>query len=149
MAVLAWLILATAAAHADEALNLDQFRGKVVVVDFWASWCVPCRQSFPWLNAMQDKYADRGLVIIGVNVDRSRDDAKRFLSEVPSRFRILYNPSGSIAAAYKVPGMPSSYVFGPTGELIGQHIGFRTGMQQEREQELATLLKTTATAGAQ
>jgi thiol-disulfide isomerase/thioredoxin len=123
-----------------KSLNLDAHRGKVVLVDFWASWCVPCRQSFPWLNAMQDKYAARGLVVIGVNVDRERADAERFLKDVPARFDILYDATGELATAYDVPGMPSSYVFGSDGKLISKHIGFRASAREEREAELLKLL---------
>jgi cytochrome c biogenesis protein CcmG, thiol:disulfide interchange protein DsbE len=126
-----------------KSLNLDAHRGKVVLVDFWASWCVPCRQSFPWLNAMQDKYAARGLVVIGVNVDRERADAERFLKDVPARFDILYDTAGELATAYDVPGMPSSYVFGPGGKLISKHIGFRASAREEREAELLKLLPST------
>lgn len=132
--------LFSTAVQAENDLHLDRFRGKVVLVDFWASWCVPCRQSFPWLNAMQAKYADRGLVIIGVNVDREHADAQRFLREVPAGFAILYDPSGSLAAQYEVPGMPSSYVFDPAGKLIGKHIGFRNASRAEREAEIEKLL---------
>jgi cytochrome c biogenesis protein CcmG/thiol:disulfide interchange protein DsbE len=138
----------TAAQAADE-LDLQRFRGKIVLVDFWASWCAPCRQSFPWLNEMQARYAGAGLVVIGINVDRERSEADRFLREVPARFEILYDPTGSLAARYEVPGMPSSYVFGPAGELISRHIGFRNGTREEREAELKTLLSRRAGGATQ
>jgi cytochrome c biogenesis protein CcmG, thiol:disulfide interchange protein DsbE len=150
--LLAALILMTCAASAPsaeaaDALDLSQFRGKVVVVDFWASWCTPCRHSFPWLNELQAKYADRGLVIIGVNVDRERADAERFLRDAPADFAIVYDPDGSLASNFEVPGMPTSYVFGPAGELIARHIGFRNAARAERENELERLLpKTSATS---
>jgi cytochrome c biogenesis protein CcmG, thiol:disulfide interchange protein DsbE len=150
--LLAALILMTCAAstpsaEAADALELSQFHGKVVVVDFWASWCAPCRHSFPWLNEIQAKYADRGLVIIGVNVDKERADAERFLREAPAEFAIVYDPDGSLAAKFDVPGMPTSYVFGPAGELIARHIGFRNAARAERESELERLLPKTAAAG--
>lgn len=132
------------AAHADpaDALGLERFRGKVVLVDFWASWCAPCRHSFPWLNAMQAKYADRGLVVVGVNVDRERAEAERFLRDVPATFQIVYDPDGSVAARYDVPGMPTSYVIGPNGAILARHVGFREGSRVEREAELQKLLET-------
>jgi thiol-disulfide isomerase/thioredoxin len=132
--------LLTPITQAANDLHLDRFPGKVVLVDFWASWCVPCRQSFPWLNAMQAKYADHGLVVIGVNVDREQADAQRFLREVPAGFEIVYDPTGSLAAQYEVPGMPCSYVFDPDGKLIGRHIGFRNASRAEREAEIEKLL---------
>ena len=134
-------------ARAGDALDLSQYRGKVVVVDFWASWCAPCRHSFPWLNELQAKYADRGLVIIGVNVDREHAEAERFLRESPAEFSILYDPDGSLAAKFEVPGMPTSYVFGPLGDLMARHIGFRNAARAEREREIEGLLQKTPTAG--
>jgi len=135
-------LLITAAADTGEVLDLARYRGKVVLVDFWASWCEPCRQSFPWLNTMQSKYADRGLVVIGVNVDRDRADADRFLHDVPASFQIVYDPEGTLAAHYDLPGMPVSYVIGPQGTIVAQHIGFRTGLTAEREAEVRKLLET-------
>lgn len=130
----------TPSAKATETLNLDQYRGKVVLVDFWASWCTPCRQSFPWLNDLQAKYGDHGLVVVAVNVDRSREDAARFLRDVPAKFPIVYDPEGALASRYDVPGMPSSFVFGPSGDLIAKHIGFRSADRDERESQIRSLL---------
>jgi cytochrome c biogenesis protein CcmG, thiol:disulfide interchange protein DsbE len=127
---------------ADDKLDLERFRGKVVLVDFWASWCTPCRQSFPWLNEMHAKYRDRGLVVIGINVDRERAEAERFLKQTPADFEIVYDPDGSLPARYKVPGMPSSYLFGRDGQPAGVHIGFRNGTREEREAELQWLLSS-------
>ncbi len=122
---LACFALTAVAADSGDTLDLERFRGKVVLVDFWASWCEPCRHSFPWLNEMQAKYADRGLVIIGVNVDRERADAERFLRDVPAEFQIVYDPAGALATALRRAGHAGSYVFGPKGDIVGRHIGFR------------------------
>jgi thiol-disulfide isomerase/thioredoxin len=138
---LACLALTAVAADSGNPLDLERLRGKVVVVDFWASWCEPCRHSFPWLNEMQAKYADRGLVIIGVNVDRDGAEAERFLRETPARFRIVYDPAGALATRYDVPGMPSSYVIGRNGDIVARHIGFRTALRQDREAELQNILE--------
>ncbi len=142
--VLNLILLASAAfgpsVFAADTLDLAQYRGKLVLVDFWASWCAPCRHSFPWLNEMQAKYAASGLVVVGVNVDRERDAAEHFLREVPAHFRIVYDPSGTLAAGYDVPGMPTSFVFGPDGKLIDKHIGFQQGSRAQREAELQKLL---------
>jgi cytochrome c biogenesis protein CcmG, thiol:disulfide interchange protein DsbE len=146
LAILAAMPLSTviAAEGSGKSLNLDAYRGKVVLLDFWASWCVPCRQSFPWLNAMHEKYGARGLVVIGINVDRERADAERFLKDVPARFDIVYDPAGALATQYEVPGMPSSYVFDAGGKLINKHIGFRNASRDEREAELQKLLTSQA-----
>ena len=133
----------TAAADTTDPLDLASLRGKVVLVDFWASWCEPCRHSFPWLNEMHAKYADRGLVVIGVNVDRERADADRFLHDVPAQFRIVYDSAGALATRYDLPGMPVSYVIGPSGQVVGRHVGFRNALRAQREAELQKLLETT------
>lgn len=149
MLLAALAFLAPTALASDEPLDLERFKGKVVVIDFWASWCAPCRQSFPWLNEMQAKYRDRGLVVIGVNVDHERAEADRFLERTPADFRIVYDPDGSIAARYQVPGMPSSYVIGRDGQQAGVHIGFRNGLREQREAELERLLSNGAAARTQ
>jgi thiol-disulfide isomerase/thioredoxin len=140
--VLACFALTALAADGGDALDLARYRGKVVIVDFWASWCEPCRHSFPWLNAMQAKYGAHGLVIVGVNVDRERADADRFLHDVPAQFQIVYDPAGALATRYDVPGMPTSFVIGPNGDIVGRHIGFKSGLRDEREAELQKLLET-------
>ena len=139
--VLGCFALTATAADPAQELDLARYRGKVVLIDFWASWCEPCRHSFPWLNAMHARYADRGLVVIGVNVDRDRADADRFLHNVPAAFQIVYDPSGALAARYDLPGMPVSYVIGPNGDVVARHIGFRSDLRAERETEVQQLLE--------
>ena len=123
------------------ALDLAAYKGRVVVVDFWASWCAPCRRSIPWLNEMRAKYGDRGLVVIGVNVDKDGEDAARFLREVPIEFDVVYDPDGALAARYGVEGMPSSYVYSRDGELVARHLGFQNSKRPEYEALLGRLLQ--------
>ena len=145
-----WLLIALAAlavtpvravAEPLSALDLSTYRGQVVVVDFWASWCAPCRRSIPWLNEMRARYADRGLVVIGVNVDKDGRDAERFMRDVPIDFQVLYDPQGSLAARYEVEGMPSSYVFSRDGTLVARHVGFQNARRPEYEALLSELLQ--------
>ena len=98
-----------------ETVALDKLRGKVVYVDFWASWCGPCRRSFPWMNEMQRKYGPRGFVDRRVNVDKKREDAERFLAQNPAEFTIVFDEAGATPAAYAVKGMPSSYLVDARG----------------------------------
>ncbi len=140
--------IAAQAASVPTTLDLSQYRGKVVLMDFWASWCAPCRQSFPWLNAMQSRYADRGLVVIGVNVDSTQAEAAKFLRDVPASFHIVYDPQGSLASQYDVPGMPSSFLVGRDGTIVARHVGFRGAARAEREDELLKLLASGAGNGA-
>ena len=112
------------------SVSLDSLRGRVVYVDFWASWCAPCRRSFPWLDSLAVRYADRGLTIVAINLDKDRRAADAFLEEFPAGFIVAFDPAGRTAEAYRVPAMPSSFLIGPTGALLSSHSGFdprRTG----------------------
>jgi cytochrome c biogenesis protein CcmG/thiol:disulfide interchange protein DsbE len=121
-------------------LDLSAYRGKVVYVDFWASWCAPCRESFPWLDGLVREYASKNLVVIGVNVDKDRDRAERFLNETPADFPIVYDPHGDLAAAYKVAGMPSAILIDRAGHVRFQHAGFSAKQKGLYEEQLQTLL---------
>lgn len=132
--------LAAADKTTSDTFDLTQHQGKVVVVDFWASWCVPCRRSFPWLNDMHAKYADQGLVIIGVNVDANRDDATAFLGKYPVDFRIHFDTTAALASEYGVEAMPSSFVVGRDGQIKAQHLGFKVKRQDEYEAILVEAL---------
>jgi thiol-disulfide isomerase/thioredoxin len=125
-------------------LDLNAYRGKVVYLDFWASWCGPCRESFPWLAGLLRDYATRDLVVIGVNVDKDRTLAERFLGDTPAAFSIIYDPRGEIAAAYKVAGMPTAILIDRTGQVRYQHTGFSVKKRGEYEGHLRTLLSETA-----
>ena len=132
---------AVSSAAPPDGLDLEQHRGKVVVVDFWASWCVPCRRSFPWMNDMQAKYADDDQAIIAVNVDAEAADAESFLRDYPARFDIVYDPGGDIASEFGVVAMPSSYIFDRAGNQVGRHLGFKVKQQDEYESLLVETLK--------
>jgi len=108
----------------DGTVCLDSLRGSVVYVDFWASWCGPCKQSFPWLKTVHDRYASKGLVIVAINLDKDRDAAETFLQQYAPPFRIAFDPSGKTAKAYKVWGMPTSYVVSKQGAILATHPGF-------------------------
>ena len=88
------MLTSLTALAAPKALDLSAYKGKVVMIDFWASWCGPCRQSFPWLNEMRTKKSSDDFVIIGINVDENTEDAKKFLAKVPADFDIIYDPEG-------------------------------------------------------
>ena len=136
-------MLAVLSAPASGDSLVSEREGKVVVVDFWASWCVPCRRSFPWMNDMVEKYADDGLVVVAVNLDKDRGAAEAFLAEVPANFEIEFDPDASIAREYGVEAMPSSFVFGRDGELVARHLGFKVKKQDEYEAVLVKALGDT------
>jgi cytochrome c biogenesis protein CcmG, thiol:disulfide interchange protein DsbE len=111
--------------HAAASLDLTGFRGRVVYIDFWASWCAPCRQSFPWMETMNSTYEAQGLEIVAVNLDRDRADADRFLNQFHPTFNVRFDPKGDLATFYKVQGMPSSVLIDRHGVARFTHVGFR------------------------
>lgn len=121
-------------------LDLARYRGQVVILDFWASWCKPCRQSIPWLNQMRAQYGTRGLVIVGVNVDAVHTDAERFMREVPVDFELVFDPAGELARRYEVKGMPTSVLLDRDGNVVQRFIGFRQAQAAAHESELQQLL---------
>lgn len=131
------------AAPVSDHLDLAQYRGQVVIVDFWASWCKPCRESIPWLNELRARYAAHGLVVIGVNVDAERSDAEEFLREVPIDFEVVFDPQGELAKRFDLQGMPTSLVFDRAGNLVETRLGFRQAMKAKHEASLKNLLNNT------
>ena len=120
---------------------LEPVEGKVVWVDFWASWCVPCRRSFPWLNTMHRKYGSAGLQIIAVNLDKDRALADGFLAEVPAEFALRFDPSADLAKAYGVQAMPSSFLIDADGKVLASHFGFKTAETADYERAIAAALE--------
>lgn len=104
--------------------SLSEFHGQVVWLDFWASWCAPCRLSFPWMNAMQEKFGARGFQVVAINVDRRLPDARRFLAEVPANFVVLHDADATTPPLYGVAGMPTSVLIGRDGRVLMTHVGF-------------------------
>ncbi len=116
-------------------------QGKVVYVDFWASWCKPCKKSFPFLNQLQQRYQDKGLVVLAINLDKDPKEADRFLQHIPAGFTIAFDQQGDTAQQFHVQGMPSSYLVDRKGNIRVRHIGFREEDKVKLEQAVASLLK--------
>ncbi|WP_299573340.1 TlpA disulfide reductase family protein [uncultured Shewanella sp.] len=121
--------------------SLQEFLGKVVYVDFWASWCAPCRKSFPWMNKVQSKYQQQGFEVVAINLDVDSASAHEFLAKVPAKFNLRFNPDGDVATAFDLLGMPSSYLFNRQGELVQRHVGFYEKHTAAYEEEIELLLK--------
>jgi len=124
----------------DGNVTLESFRGKVVYLDFWASWCEPCKKSFPWMHKMKANYADQGFEIVAVNLDKDRKLADEFLKAVDVNFKVAFDESGESASRYKLRGMPSSYLIDREGNVYASHIGFRDKDKSELEQAIKDLL---------
>lgn len=142
--LLALSFVSSTQAALPSAPDLSAYAGKVVYLDFWASWCAPCRRSFPWMNDMLARYEADGLVIVSVNVDTERALADAFLAETPAGFPVIHDPAGSIAAAWGLMGMPSSFLIDRNGQLASRHVGFRSDSPQAYETEIRALLEQEA-----
>lgn len=108
-----------------QAITLAAGPAKVTLVDFWASWCAPCRLSFPWMNKLHDRFREQGLRVVAINLDRRRDDAVRFLAAHPARFEIALDPTAKAATALNVQAMPTSMLVRKDGTILWIHRGFR------------------------
>jgi thiol-disulfide isomerase/thioredoxin len=124
-----------------DVLRLSDLKGKTVYLDFWASWCGPCKQSFPWMNDMQARYAAKGLRVVGINLDQKPEDAHRFLGVTPARFDVAFDPSGQSPRAYGIKGMPTSVLIGPDGKVRMIHSGFRDENRAGLEQHIKLVLQ--------
>ena len=122
------------------AVKLSDYKGKTVYLDFWASWCGPCKQSFPWMNEMQSRYGAKGFRVVGVNVDQKTDDAKAFLKDTPARFDVAFDQTGKTPKTYAIKGMPTSVLIGPDGKVISVHSGFKPEQRAELEAQIAKAL---------
>ena len=127
-------------AGSPKSIRLADLKGQIVYVDFWASWCAPCKQSFPWMNEMQAKYGSRGFHVVGINVDQKREDADKFLASTPAKFTIGYDTTGKVAEAYQPKGMPTSFLIGADGKVRAVHVGFKDSQREDLEREIQSAL---------
>lgn len=110
---------------AGKATSITDYKGKLVYLDFWASWCGPCRQSLPILNEIRKDYASKGFEVVAVNVDENLKDALKFLDKYPVDYPILLDPKGKMPKTYKVQGMPTAYLIDEKGVVLYKHTGFK------------------------
>jgi peroxiredoxin len=122
-------------------VSLKSLKGQVVYVDFWASWCVPCRLSMPALDSLYREHRARGFTVVGVNKDVSGDEAARFLKRVPVTFPLVQDTGDAAARAFDVKAMPSGYLVDRRGVVRKVHRGFTTETAAELAKEIEMLLK--------
>jgi cytochrome c biogenesis protein CcmG, thiol:disulfide interchange protein DsbE len=122
-------------------VKLSDYKGKAVYLDFWASWCGPCKQSFPWMNEMQAKYAAQGFAVVGINVDAKQADATSFLQQTPAKFDVAFDAKGTAPRSYGIKGMPSSVLIGADGKVLAVHAGFKDEERTALEDAIKAALK--------
>ena len=125
----------------DGEMHIAQLKGKVVYLDFWASWCGPCRDSFPWMAEMKKKYGAKGLEIVAVNLDKERTAADKFLKDMEINFIVAFDSSGDTAEKYKLRGMPVSYLISRDGYIQAPHPGFHEKDKEKHEVAIKNLLQ--------
>ena len=125
----------------DGKVSLKDLKGRVVYVDFWATWCPPCRRSFPWMEEMHTRYHEDGLTIVAISVDAKYDSAEKFIQELNPSFISAHDPGKKTAKLYKLRAMPSSYLIDRKGNIISTHLGFRTSRTKKIEAEIRAALK--------
>jgi len=109
---------------ANGPVSIDSLRGSVVLVDFWASWCEPCRKSFPWMNTLTKQYGSRGFTVLAVSLDKQREPADTFIDRYQPSFPVAFDFTGKVAETYAVKAMPTSYLVNRAGQIVYSHAGF-------------------------
>jgi peroxiredoxin len=131
----------TLKSHEGVNIKLSELRGQVVMVNFWASWCGPCRQEMPLLQQLYDRYQSLGFALLGVNVDEDQAAANKILKELPVSFPILYDKRSKVSKAYQVKAMPSTFIVDRDGRIRYLHKGYKPGYEDEYQQQIRELLR--------
>jgi thiol-disulfide isomerase/thioredoxin len=148
LAIAGWSAAAASNVAPDVALqtgdgavvHLSDYKGKVLLVDFWASWCTSCKTAFPALAALYREYQPRGFEVLAVNLDEERRRAETFLAAYPHRMTVLFDPKGASPEAFGVKGMPTSYLIDRSGTIRFTHLGYSGNVAVSYRKEIAQLL---------
>ena len=120
---------------------LSQYKGQVVMVNFWATWCGPCQQEMPLLDQMYRKYKPAGFTLIGVNVDKNAPPVKDLLARKPVSFPVLLDPTNAVSKAYHLDEMPSSVISDRKGNIRYLHRGYKPGDENEYQDRIRQLIR--------
>jgi thiol-disulfide isomerase/thioredoxin len=124
-----------------ENLKLSEFRGDVILINFWASWCGPCRQEMPLLDQLYQRYSPVGFTILGINVEENSDQARKLLQEVPVSFPILFDTQNSVSKLYNLVGMPSTMIVDRDGNIRYQNVAYLPGYEKKYEEQIKELIR--------
>jgi len=129
------------AGYTGSEISLKDLKGRVVLLDFWATWCPPCRKSFPWMDEMYSRYKEDGFIIVAVSEDTKHELVEHFIKEMNPLFPIAHDPMGEVAEKFKLRGMPTSYLIDREGNIVIIHVGFRSSDKAKLEAEIQMLLE--------
>jgi peroxiredoxin len=122
-------------------VSLDEFDGQVVLINFWASWCGPCREEMPLLEALHKRYESLGFTMLGVNVEEDSAAAEKFLQGTAVSFPILFDRENSVSKLYDVIAMPSTVIVGRDGTVRYIHHGYEPGYENEYQDQIRQLIR--------
>ena len=124
-----------------DMVSLAELQGQVVMVNFWATWCGPCREEMPHLEALYQRYSDLGFTLLGVNVEQDSSGADEYLAETPVSFPILFDPGNDVSEMYDVIAMPSTVLVDRSGNMRFIHHGYQPGYESEYQAQIRALLR--------
>lgn len=129
--------------HFSNGQNLthEQLKGKVLYIDFWASWCVPCRKTFPFMNELTSTYEGKDFKVIAINMDENSDDAKGFLAKFPANFDVYVDAGNHLAEKLNLPGIPTAYIVDKQGLIRATHMGFRKSTKTKTLSQIRYLVE--------
>lgn len=131
----------TLKSRSGENIKLSELRGEVVMINFWASWCAPCRQEMPLLEELYKKYSDLGFTLLAVNVEEDSSKADILLRDIPVTFPVLYDNTNKVTKLYKVVAMPSTIIVDRDGNMRYLHRGYLPGYEQEYKKQVSELIR--------
>jgi len=131
----------TLKSNSGENLRLSELRGEVVLINFWASWCGPCRQEMPILSELHDKYKAMGFTVLGVNVEENSSEARKLLKEMPVTFPVLFDNDSTVSKQYDVVAMPSTVLVDRDGNVRYLHKGYKPGLENTYVEQVRSLIR--------
>lgn len=131
----------TLASNTGKNIRLSELRGQVVLINFWASWCGPCRQELPELDKLYQRYQAAGFTILGVNAESDMSDADRLLKKIPVSFPILYDTEKSVSKMLKADAMPTTVIVDRNGQLRYKHLSYKPGYEEMYREQIKELIR--------